>query len=133
MMKATLALALAGAVLIAGGGPGALARDKAPAYSPNQCFYTRMVTGFAAPDDQNLYLRVGVRDVYHFEMFGHCPDIDWNQRLALVSRGSSWICNGMDADVITHAVGIGRQRCPVRHMRKLTPQEVAALPPRARP
>jgi hypothetical protein len=76
---------------------------------------------------------VGVRDVYRFDMFGHCPDIDWNQQVALVSRPSSWICNGMDAEVITHAPGIGRQRCPVSAMHKLTPEEIAALPPRAKP
>ena len=90
------------------------------------------VDGFAAPDEKTLYVRVGVRDVYRFDMFGTCPDLDWNQRLALVSRGSSWICSGMDAEVITHSP-IGPQRCPVRHVRKLTPQEIAALPPKSRP
>jgi hypothetical protein len=39
----------------------------------------------------------------------------------------------MDAEVVTHAAGIGRQKCMVRHMRKLTPEEVAALPKHARP
>ena len=43
-------------------------------------------TASPPPDDHTLYVRVGVRDVYQFEMFGPCPDIDWNQRLALVSR-----------------------------------------------
>jgi hypothetical protein len=90
------------------------------------------VTSFAAPDEQTLYVRVGVRDVYRFDMFARCPDIDWNQSLALISRGSSWICSGMDAEVVSHSP-IGRQRCPVRDMHKLTPDEVAALPKRARP
>jgi len=113
--------------------PAAMAKSPATKYDRQQCFYTRNVTNFAAPDDKTLYVRVGVRDVYRFDMFGHCPDIDWNQRLALVSRASSWICNGMDADVITHSPGIGRQRCPVSDMHKLTPEEIAALPKRARP
>ena len=39
----------------------------------------------------------------------------------------------MDAEVITHSPGIGRQHCFVRSVRKLTPEEVAALPKRARP
>jgi hypothetical protein len=39
----------------------------------------------------------------------------------------------MDAEVITHATGIGHQRCPVSAMHKLTPEEVAALPRRAKP
>jgi hypothetical protein len=133
-MRMKIALAAA-AALVAGqaASPVALAKPDAPRYEANQCFYTRNVTSFAAPDDKTLYVRVGVRDVYRFDMFGTCPDIDWNQRLALVSRGSSWICNGMDAEVITHATGLGHQRCPVAHMHKLTPEEVAALPRRARP
>lgn len=116
---------------------GAAAFTPALAKSPvqsskQQCFFTRNANGFAAPDDKTLYVRVGVRDVYKFEMFGICPDIDWNQRLALVSRASSSICTGMDAEVVTHSP-IGAQRCPVRSVQKLTPEEVAALPPKARP
>lgn len=141
-MKNKIALAAVAAAALAGLGAVATsaaqpehAAPPAPArhYDKNQCFYTKNVTSFAAPDEHNLYVRVGVRDVYHFEMFGPCPDMDWNQRLALVSRGSSWICNGMDAEVVTHATGIGRQRCQVRHMEKLTPEQVAMLPKRARP
>jgi hypothetical protein len=75
---------------------------------------------------------VGVRNVYQFEMFVPCQDMDWNQRIALVSRASSSICTGMDAEVVTHSP-IGTLRCPVRSVRKLTPEEIAALPPRARP
>jgi hypothetical protein len=113
----------------------AAAKDAPPApkYDAKQCFYTRFVDSFAAPDEHNLYIRVGVRDVYHFEMFGPCPDIDWNQSLALVARPGPWICDGMEAEVISHQTGLGPQHCFVKHMRKLTPEEVAALPRRARP
>lgn len=133
-MRMQTTLAVTAALLTCGAaGPPAAAKSTAKSYDAQQCFYTRNVTSFAAPDDKTLYVRVGVRDVYRFDMFGSCPDIDWNQRLALESRGSSWICNGMDAEVITHATGIGRQRCPVSAMHKLTPEEVAALPRRAKP
>jgi hypothetical protein len=134
-MNSKVALAAVAALMAFGSVPAASAQPPKPPphFDRHQCFYTRNVTSFAAPDEHNLYVRVGVRDVYHFEMFGPCPDIDWNQRLALVSRPSSWICNGMDAEVITHAIGLGRQRCQVRDMQKLTPTEIAALPKRARP
>ena len=136
MMKSTTAIAAGIAALLTLGAAAstpALAKDKAPgASAQHACFFTRNADGFAAPDDKTLYVRVGVRDVYKFEMFGTCPDIDWNQRLALVSRASSSICTGMDAEVITHSP-IGPQRCPVRNVQKLTPEEVAALPPKARP
>jgi|SRR6185437_518858 len=128
-MKTHVALAAAAALL-------ALSATAAAAKSPpgpaRQCFWTRNADSFAAADEHTLNVRVGVRDVYQFEMFGPCPDIDWNQRLALVSRSGSTICTGMDAEVVTHSP-IGPQRCAVRSMRKLTPEEVAALPRRAKP
>jgi hypothetical protein len=128
---AALAVALVGA----GASQIAVAKDATPAAKPGgkQCFYSRNVDSFAAPDQHNLYIRVGVRDVYHFEMFGPCQDIDWNQRLALVARPGPWICDGMKAEVISNARGLGPQRCFVKNMQKLTPEQVAALPKRARP
>ncbi|HVI32211.1 DUF6491 family protein [Phenylobacterium sp.] len=96
------------------------------------CFWARNANGFAAADEKTVNIRVGVRDVYQFEMLGRCTDIDWSQKIALVSRGSSSICTGLDAEIVT-ASPIGPQRCPVRAVRKLTPDEVAALPSRARP
>jgi hypothetical protein len=134
-MSVKIGLAALAAALVGMGSCQLAAAKDTPArkYDAKQCFYSRNVESFAAPDQHNLYIRVGVRDVYHFEMFGPCPDIDWNQRLALVARPGPWICDGMDAEVVTHAVGLGPQRCLVRNMHKLTPDEVAALPKRARP
>ena len=124
-------LAIATAALLACAGATASAADK-PA-GKNECFWTRNVTSFAAPDNQTLYVRVNSRDVFRFDMFGPCQDMDWNQRLALVSRSGDTICNGMDAEVVSRATGLGAQRCPVRNIRKLTPEEMAALPRRAKP
>lgn len=127
------ALTAGAAVIMTLGATAASAAEK-PAKAPahNECFWTRNANGFAAPDEHTLNVRVNSRDVFQFEMMGRCPDIDWNQRIALVSRASSNICTGMDAEVVSHSP-IGPQRCPVRSVRKLTPEEVAALPPRARP
>ena len=130
-MKTTATLSAALLALACAG--SAAAADTPPAKTHNECFWTRNADGFAAPDEHTLYVRVGVRQVWKFEMFGPCPDIDWNQRLALVSRPAGTICTGMDAEVITHSPGIGRQRCMVRSVKKLTPEEIAALPKRARP
>ena len=133
MQTRTTVAALVALLTLGAAAAWAPALAKSPAQpSKNQCFFTRNADGFAAPDDRTLYVRVGVRDVYQFEMFGTCQDMDWNQRIALVSRASSSICTGMDADVVTHSP-IGPQRCPVRSVRKLTPDEVKALPPKARP
>jgi hypothetical protein len=65
-------------------------------------------------------------------MLGSCPQIDWAEKIGIRTRGSEWICSGLDADLIS-PTSIGPQRCAVRMMRKLTPAEVAALPPKSRP
>ena len=141
-MSRNAAFSVVAAILLLGGATMAAAADPPTAKGAdakavakptrNQCFWTRNVTGFAAADEHTLNVRVNVKDVYQFEMFGPCPDIDWNQRIALVSRSGSSICDGMDAEVITHSA-LGPQRCQVRSVKKLTPEEIAALPKRGRP
>lgn len=122
-----IAIAIAASLALAG---AAHAADKPAA--KKACFWARNVTSFASPDDHTVYVRVNVRDVYKFDLLISCPDIDWNQHLALRSTSDS-ICDGMDAEIITHSRALGRQRCQIKNMRKLTPEEVAALPKRARP
>jgi hypothetical protein len=103
--------------------------------SPRACFIARNVNNFAAVDDHSVYVRVGVRDVYHLTMFGTCPDLSWAHALSLASRSGSWICEGghADVDVVTRGGGTGPNRCRVSDVRKLTPEAVLALPERARP
>jgi hypothetical protein len=132
--KTNLAAAL-GVLALAISAPGAVAKapqEGAAARPERQCFRASQVYGFASADEKTVNLRVGVRDVYQFEMYGRCHDVDWAQRIAIVSRGSSWICRGLDAELITPSP-IGPQRCHVKNMRKLTPEEVKALPRLGRP
>lgn len=124
------AVALAGAAI-----QPAVARSPVePAAKPaaRKCFWANRVNNFASADDRTINVRVGVKDVYQFEMLGRCPDVDWSERIAIVSRGTNSICSGMDAEIIAPSP-IGPQRCAVRNVRKLTPAEITALPRRARP
>jgi hypothetical protein len=111
--------------------PGRLARATASTEG-RECFFTRNVNGFSAPDDETLYLRVGVNDVYQMQMFSPCPDMDWAQKLAVVSRSGSSVCRGTDATIVAPGP-FGQQSCMVRSVRKLTDVEAAALPPGDRP
>ena len=86
----------------------------------------------AAQGDRLVNLRVGVKDYFQLELMGPCPDVDWTQKIALVSRGGSTICSGLDAEIVTPSP-IGPQKCPVKSVRKLTPTEVATLPKGAKP
>ena len=112
-------------------GPGRPA-TAAASTEGRECFFTRNVNGFSAPDDETLYLRVGVNDVYQMQMFSPCPDMDWAQKLAVVSRSGSSVCRGTDATIVAPGP-FGQQSCMVRSVRKLTDVEAAALPPGDRP
>jgi hypothetical protein len=113
--------------------PATAAAEPTTPAPTRQCFWARDVNNFAAETDRVVNVRVGVRDVYQFEMFGLCPDVRWNQRIGLVARGGGdRVCTGLDAELVVPS-SIGPRRCPVRNIRKLTPEEVAALPRRARP
>ena len=134
MRMPALALALSALTVTAcapAGAPGELAAT-ASAPQARECFFTRNVSGFSAPDDETLYLRVRVRDVYQMQMFSPCPDKDWAQKLAVVSRSGSSVCRGTDATIISPGP-LGEQRCLVRAVRKLTPSEADALPRGDRP
>jgi hypothetical protein len=112
------------------------AQTGAPATKPKpSCFWASRIENFAAADEQNLYLRVGAHDVYQAKLFSTCLDISWVHHIALVSRTSSLICEGpnLDVDVVVRDIATGRQRCPVTNIRRLTPDEAAALPKQARP
>jgi len=134
MLKTLMAAggALAAGAVLAAVHPAAAASTQAPPKSDRACFFTRDVNGFSAADDRTVYVKVGVKDVYRLDLFSPCPDIDWNWRIGLQSHGSDWICSPMDATIIAHSP-IGLQRCEVNKVTKLTPQEVAALPRKARP
>ena len=126
----TKVVAAAAAALIGGGAAPAGAADKPS--PPRQCFWNHQVNSFAAQGDRTVNLRVGVNDYYQLELFSPCPDVEWTQKIALISRGTSTICSGLDAEVVTPSP-IGPQKCLVRNVRKLTPAEVAALPKGAKP
>jgi hypothetical protein len=125
------ALAAAGALALVALSAAAQAAD-APPRPRQSCFYARDVNGFNAADSKTVYLRVGVKDVYRLDLFATCPDIDWDWKIGIVSRGSDWICDAMDATLIARSP-IGPQRCEVNKVTKLTPAEVAALPRKSKP
>jgi hypothetical protein len=132
-MKPIAAATLALIALSACTGYGAPQPPKGVAAAEGRkCFWANRVNSFEALDETHVNIRVGVRDIYQMTMFGPCPDVDWAQRIALRSHGGSVICTAMDAEVITPSA-LGPQRCAIRDIRHLSPAEVAALPPRARP
>jgi hypothetical protein len=128
MTRKLVVLALAAAVL-----PVTSCESTPPEGLANrQCFHARNVQNFRPQGDRIVNVRVAVNQVFQFELMGSCPNLNFSQRLGLRTRGSQWICSGLDADLIVPST-IGPSRCPVNNIRRLTPEEVAALPRGARP
>jgi hypothetical protein len=131
MMFRSAILAVVAIAVASGYSQAALAAPKKPAKS-NSCFYSRDIDGFQAAGKDTVNIRVGIHDVYQLKLMGFSQDLDWTQRIALVNRGSSFICQALGTEVIVPGPS-GPQRLPVQSMRKLTPAEVAALPKNQRP
>ena len=130
-MTLTARALLAAAVTLAMGQAPAQPAVKEDSAVKRQCFFPRNVNSFSAVDDDVVYVRVGVRDIYQLKLLGPCPDVDWTWKIGIISRGST-ICTGLDATLLVPS-NIGPQRCAVRTVRKLTPEEVEALPPKQKP
>jgi hypothetical protein len=124
-----IALALAATSLLVAGAPRAQ-----PAANGQDCFYHRDTDSFTAADNQTINLRVGVNRYYQLKLFSPCLDLDFSQAIGMRSRGSNWICAGSanDVEIFTHSAA-GRQRCVVSEVRRLTPEDIAAMPKRDRP
>jgi hypothetical protein len=93
----------------------------------SDCFSADTVNGFTPRGDEAVDVQVGARRHYRLELSGFCPDVDWSQRIALrTPGGGSWICRGMDAEIIVPDRELGPQRCLVTSVRRLTEAEVEA-------
>ena len=121
--------ALTFAALLCAGAAAAAAAPTAPAGRP--CFLSRDWEGWSAPGDGDaLLLRINSRDVYRVELIpGSHARKDGDTFLVNRVRGSNWICSHLDLDLtLNDHSGIMRQPLIAKSLRKLTPQEIAAIP-----
>jgi hypothetical protein len=129
MSKPHIFLLSALAALLAVAATSASAGTTSPA--TNSCFATKDWRGWTAPGDGDaLYLRVGTREIYRVELL---PGSHVRKRSDTILfnrvRGSSWICSPLDLDLTLADRDIGfRQSLIARSIRKLTPEEIAAIP-----
>ena len=111
--------------------PGPAPAQPSAAGGGRQCFYAANVTGFRQGPGDIVYVNTNARDYYELRTLGYCAArLDFENRIALRSRGGGFICSGYDAEIYIPDA-LGTTYCPVRSNRKLTPDEVATL--RAQP
>ncbi len=124
--RQTMMISVMGASLLAGcAGQGTSASSSSTASTRN-CFWPSQVNGFSDAGRDQVYVYTGVNDTYLFQTFGHCPDLNFTEHLALKTRSPGMICQGLDVDLIVPS-SIGFQRCPVQMIRKLTDDEASTV------
>jgi Family of unknown function (DUF6491) len=95
--------------------------------SGRQCIYTPNISGFRQGPGDTVIINTNSRDYYEFKTQRYCADrLDWRQTIALKSHTGAFVCSGYDAEIYVPDA-IGATYCPVYDMRKLGPDEVAAL------
>ena len=144
-------LAGVAAALIGIAGQASAATDK----PSTPCFFITQWQGWKAPDNKTLYLGVNLHDVYRVDLSAGSPQLLWSDiHLISLVRGSDSICSAIDLQLYVvednaagfrNGVGSGINgfnfasgsgfRVPLiaRKLTKLTPAEVAAIPPKYRP
>jgi len=124
---------LAAALMV---GLAALAAPAARPETARDCFPAG--TGWqgwnAAENGDVLYLRVRVNDIYRVDLSPGSRVRKWPGHVLVNQvRGSSWICSALDLDLTLAAAGGYREPLIAISLRKLTPEEAAAIPDDARP
>lgn len=99
----------------------------------NDCFLARNVSNFSSPDASTVYLRVGANQFWKLDLMENCLRLTRRGHIGIRANGASpWICRPIQATITNRTPGATR-RCSVTGMRRLTPDEVAAIPSGLRP
>jgi hypothetical protein len=102
--------------------PGSPAASASP--SGRQCFLAQQVNGYTPVSDNVVLLQAGASRYFRLELAGVCPNIDWSRRIALRTKsGGSWICQGLDAEIIVPDPVMLPQRCLVTNVRQISKDE----------
>jgi hypothetical protein len=93
-----------------------------------ECFWGSQVTGFSDAGPDRAILNIGQRESWELTLAAGCPDVDWALKIGIRSRGGDRICPGRPAELfVPNASGSGMRRCLVQNVRKLSPEEAAAV------
>lgn len=136
MKFALVTLAAAAAALVGAASPGVSASDRgvdASATTGRTCFRTNDMRNHTFEGDRTVYVSAN-REVYRIGMAGPCTAAANNNDPLLISTpGSSGIvCKPIDLNLSVN-IGGALSSCIIDSIHRMTPAEVAALPPKTRP
>lgn len=102
--------------------------DPTEKQASRECFWGSQVTGFSDAGPDRAILNIGQRESWELTLAAGCPDVDWALRIGIRARGGDRICTGRPAELlIPEASGSSMRRCLVQNVRKLSPEEAAAV------
>lgn len=97
-----------------------------------RCTFADTINGYSL-DGDTLYVRAG-SSVFQVDTAQYCPSLDSGMALGIqAERGSSQICVGDWISIHNPSRSAAFGPCRARVAKSLTPEEVAALPAKARP
>lgn len=113
----------------------ALAADQAKPQTGSQCFRMSQIRGHTKADNQTLYFSVGLRDVYRLDMSGACLAGTTSSDPLIMETigGTDLICRPIDLSLKVKLGNVGASPCIIKEITKLTPDQIAALPPKVKP
>lgn len=124
---------VAAALAVSGFGPAPTAAETD---APRQCFMPQTVTNYRTDGDTTAYLRAGRNDVYQLQS-GGCRGLTVSTGLSVVSRTDGGrACVGESIGLQTRGPSLRAENissCTARIVKRLSPEEVEALPSRVRP
>lgn len=135
MRIAPLAALPLAAVLLSSCAPSTTVAGQDRPASPRQCVFTDQIDNFRQADDgRTLYLKSRRDEVFEVRSAGYCPDLDTTIALAIQpDAGMSQVCAGDWARIVVPGGPGPAQVCRVQVVKRLTAEEVEALPSRSRP
>ncbi len=100
------------------------------------CFFVTQWRGWKSPAPDTLYLGINNRDIYEVKLSGGgSSQLSWPEmHLVSIDRGGSGsICSAIDLDLKIADNNGFAEPLIAKSLRKLTPDEVAAVPRKFRP
>ncbi len=111
-----------------------LAAVPAAAQPNNNCFRMSMLSSTRPDGDRRIYARVGVSTFYRIDLADRCSSLPYEGNFLVLepAGGSDLICSPIDLDLKVNDHG-AKESCFIKSITRLTPEEAAAIPRKAKP
>jgi hypothetical protein len=124
-------LAAAAALVLAAAAASAPLAVSSASAQGRQCFRAQDWRGSSAGGPRDIYIRVGMKDIWRLAMADDCPGARFPGPVSIgnLVTGSNEICSAVDLQITVAPLGSSNHSaCIVKSISKLTPEEAKALP-----